>query len=259
MNVRIPLLALLLCLTGCSLSQPSDGPVRGRPIDPQAQAQADRMAELDGLQSQVQHLSAQVEELSQRVRALQGEGAASLPELGRRVQRLEGAVRQMGSQLGVEVDGPQAQGAAPNAGPQTPAGPAPAGGPQQPAKAASIDPAEALYAKGQQAFQARDYAAAASLWSDVAASYPKHTLAPNAAFLAGEAYFQKGDWGQAALQYDAVIKKFPKSPKVAAAMLKMGMAFQKMNKKDAAHYTFQTLIKQFPASVEARQAQKFLK
>jgi len=265
MNVRICFALLLLCLTGCGVSEPANGPVRGKPIDPQMQAQADREAAVDGLQSQVQHLAAQVEDLNQRVKALQGSGAASLPELSKRIQKVEGAVRQMGSQLGVDVDGQQMAAPAETEQPQGPApkdqaGPRPA--PQQPgqsARPANLDPAEALYAKGKQAFQARDYSAAASLLSDVATSYPKHALAADASFLAGEAYFQKGNWGQAALSYDTVIKKFPKNPKVPASMLKMGMAFQKMNKKDAARYEFQALIKQFPNSAEARQAQKFIK
>ena len=298
MKTRLLVLTAVLVLSGCAGTSSSDGPVKGKPVDPQAQAQADLLAEVDGLKSQVQRQAAELEDLSLQLRTFtQGDGSgntASLPELAKRIQKLEGNLRQMGSQLGVEVDGQQpaanpAAGGDPSAQepggpgnpaaasmapgstgqPQTAAAQAPAAPPQAPAPAvqapapqatpaAGTDPAEALYAKGMQAFQARDYDKASALWGDLAKGYPKHNLASNAYFWIGEAYFQKGDWGQAALNYSNVTEKFPKSNKAPAAMLKMGMAFQKMNKKDAARFELQDLIKKFPDSVEARQAKKLL-
>jgi tol-pal system protein YbgF len=273
---RMAALAALLMLCGCAGAGSADSPVKGKPIDPQAQAQANFMAEVDGLKSQVKRLSAEVEDLSLQVRAFtegdgSGGGGNTLPELSRRIQKLEGNLKQMASQLGVEVDGqqPAAGGQQPAAGqqPAQPGGPNPFAQPgqpqaqpqpQTPAASPGADPAEAIYSKGMQAFQAKDYDKAAALWRDVAKNYPKHNLVSNAYFWMGEAYFQKGDMAQAALNYNEVVEKFPKSAKAPSAMLKMGMAFQKLNKKDAARLMFQDLIKKFPDSAEAKRAKTLL-
>jgi tol-pal system protein YbgF len=282
MKTRLAIFAALFLLSGCAGSETSSSSaVKGKPIDPQAQAQANLLAEVDGLKSQVQRLSAEVEDLNLQVRTLteggDSSGGATLPELNKRIQKLEGNLRQMGSQLGVEVDGQQPaagqQPGAPGSGidpqaqqaslpPGAPAVQAPA--PQAPGRttdvpaAANADPAEAIYTKGMQAFQAKDYDKAASMWRDVAKNYPKHNLASNAYFWMGEAYFQKGDMAQAVLNYNEVVEKFPKSTKAPSAMLKMGMAFQKLNKKDAARLMFQDLVKKFPDSAEARRAKALL-
>lgn len=276
MKTRLAAAAAILFLSGCAGTS-SDAPVKGKPIDPQAQAQANLLAEVDGLKSQVQRLSAEVEDLNLQMRTLSAGdgsgGAVTMPELAKRIQKVEGNLKQMGSQLGVEVDGqqPGAQNPGePGDDPQArqasvqPGAPgAPAAQQQAPAKtdvpaASQSDPAEAIYAKGMQAFQAKEYDKAIGLWGDVAKSYPKHNLAPNAFFWLGEAYFQKGDWAQAVLNYNNVVEKFPKSNKTPSAMLKMGMAFQKLNKKDAARLMFQDLIKKFPDSAEARRAKSLL-
>jgi len=275
MKSRIGIILALLMLSGCAGSGSSSAPVQGKPIDPQAQAQANLLAEVDGLKSQVQRLSAEVEDLHTQLNALtEGDGSGggvSMPDLAKRIDRLEGNLRQMGSQLGVEVgtqpaaqapagDDEQARQASVNGpAPSTPAAQAPAQtGRTDVPSAPNADPAEAIYSKAMQAFQARDYDKAIGLWSDVAKSYPKHTLAPNAAFWLGEAYYQKNDLPQAVLNYNTVVEKFPKSNKAPAAMLKMGMAFQKLNKKDAARLMFQDLIKKYPDSAEAKRAKALL-
>jgi tol-pal system protein YbgF len=272
MKARLAVFAALLVLSGCAGSETSSAPVKGKPIDPHAQAQANQLAEVDGLKSQVQRLSAEVEDLNLQVRTLtEGDasgGASTMPELSKRIQKLEANLRQMASQLGVEVDGQQpAAGQSPGIDSQaqqaslSPGAGSPAAQTTRPTDvpaAANADPAEAIYAKGMQAFQAKEYDKAAGMWRDVAKNYPKHTLAPNAYFWMGEAYFQKGDMAQAVLNYNEVVEKFPKSNKAPSAMLKMGMAFQKLNKKDAAKLMFQDLIKKFPDSAEARRAKSLI-
>ncbi len=276
-HILLPfVIVCLAALSGCGAgdSPRQDPQVKGKPINPEAQAQANTLAEVDGLKSQVQRLSAEVEDLNLQIRTLtQGDGGAestTLPELGKRISKLEANIGQMSSQLGLEVGGVQ-PGAAQPGQPGDAAAPAvqPASPdqPQAPAKPAArtdvpapsnSDPGEALYAKGMQLFQAKDYDKAVGVWGDMAKSYPKHTLASNAYFWMGEAYFQKGDMGQAVLKYNEVVEKFPKSNKTPSAMLKMGMAFQKLNKKDAARLMYQDLIKKYPDSAEARRAKSLM-
>ncbi|GAB6035959.1 hypothetical protein JCM15519_05180 [Fundidesulfovibrio butyratiphilus] len=285
--VSVLLLACLTGLTGCGSmdsgpSGRSDSQIKGKPIPPEVQAQANLVAEVDGLKSQVQRQSVETEELNSQIRALtEGDGSGgstSLAELSRRIAKLEANQRQMASQLGLEVDGQQAaaqQGApapgqapaAPQGAPagQAPAAQAPAPQAQQaPAKPApapaapQADAAEAIYGKAMQAYQAKNYDQAATLWGDLAKAYPKHSLASNAYFWRGECYFAKNDMPQAVLNYQEVIEKFPKSNKAPSAMLKQGMAFSKLGKKDAARIVYHDLIKKYPDSAEAKRAKTFL-
>jgi tol-pal system protein YbgF len=277
----------LLALSGCGGVE-SNSQVKGKPIAPEVQAQADLMVEVGNLKSRVQSLSGEVDDLTSQVRALtEGQGAgsgASLPELNKRLGKVEANIRQMASQLGVEVDGQQPaaqpgqdQGAPaaqqpqgqvpPPAQPQVQVPPAPAPQAQvspapqpgsAPAASPQMDPAQTLYTNGMQAFQTREYDKAIGIWNDLAKSYPKHALAPNAFFWMGEAYYAKNDMPQAVLNYQEVIEKFPKNNKAPAAMLKQGMAFGKLGKKEAAKLVFQDLIKKFPDSAEAKRAKTLL-
>lgn len=229
-----------------------------------APAQANTWAEMEGLRRQVATLTGQMETIQRQQAQTQGLSPA---ELDARIAQLEKHTQTLASQLGVELSGPQIGTAAPTA-PQPPAA-ATQPRPTQPVvattpaasaepEAQSGGPGQALYQQGLDAFYAKDYAKAQSLWAEFVKAHPKDPLVPNALFWQGEAHFQLGDYAKAVLAYQEVIEKYPNSSKVRSAMLKQGMAFLRLKKDQAGKLVLQDLVKKHPDSPEAKRAKDIL-
>ncbi|MDL2317285.1 tol-pal system protein YbgF [Desulfovibrio sp. OttesenSCG-928-A18] len=217
--------------------------------------------------AQMQTMRQELNMLHGKLDELQGGGqGGELAYLRDKVSRLEAVVRQMGSQLAINVDSL-------NSAPYTP----PAAQPQpvfvppsatnpttQGAGGAVITPAaptntaDALYDAGIKAFDQRRYKDAVVAFKDFTTSFPGHKLASNAYFWEGESYFQMQDYARAALAYQEVISKHPGSPKLQSAMLKQGISLYNANKKTAGRERLQELVKRYPSSPEATRAKQFL-
>lgn len=221
--------------------------------------QAEMWAQMQAMRQELNMARGQLDELNA------SGGAALSGNLDARVNRLEAAMRQMGSQLGIQMeilDAPLE--------PATPGTPVPDGSPVQPAPGATPvatptppadgapDTATALYDSGMSAFASRNYTGAVKAFTDFTTAFPKHKLVSNAHFWRGESYYQLKDYGGAALAYNDVIEKFSGSAKFQSAMLKQGMAFHYAGKKDAAKIRLNELIKRYPSSPEAGRAKKFM-
>jgi tol-pal system protein YbgF len=190
-----------------------------------------------------------------------GGGPGEQASLRDRVERLEAAVRQMASQLAVNIDGLNTPESA------TPAPVRSSAGDRPSPSAASVagspapdrtDTASTLYDAGIRSFDQRRYKEAASSFKDFYASYPTHRLAGNAHFWEGESWFQLKDYARAALAYQEVIAKFPGSPKLQSAMLKQGIALRSAGKTQAANERLSDLVKRYPNSPEATRARQLL-
>jgi tol-pal system protein YbgF len=211
--------------------------------------------------SQMQTMRQELNMLNGRIDDSQGGGLEMIHE---RLNRMEAALRQMGSQLGVNVDAFTTSSAGGFASPHTSDTPFPPSGgagvtQTAPAEASGDgDAATALYDAGIKAFDSRRYTDAVVAFKDFAAAHPKHRLAGNAYFWQGESYFQLKDYARAALAYQEVIVKFPGSSKMQSSMLKQGMALYHADKKAAGRERLQELVKRYPNSPEAGRANQFL-
>jgi len=142
--------------------------------------------------------------------------------------------------------------------PVQPQSPQPSGSIAPPVVAAPRDPADALYTKALQSFNAKQYQNALDSWSDFIKSYPQNALVPNSMFWRGEAYYQIGDYANAVLAYQDVVEKFPKSAKYPDALFKRGAAFLKLGNSKAAKLSLQEVIDKFPDSTYAKRAKSML-
>lgn len=231
--------------------------------------QAEMWAQMQTMRQELNLLNGRMEELQMQTT---GGSSGELGYLRDRVARLEAVVRQMASQLGVNVDtlnvsstGAADQGPAYNA-PAYSAPPAAQAGYSAPPAAqtgtaapqASADKAQGLYDSGIKSFDQRSYKEAAALFKEFSAAYPKHRLAGNAHFWEGESWFQLKDYARAALAYQEVIAKHQGSGKMQSAMLKQGMALYHAGKKPAAKERLEELVKRYPNSPESTRAKQFL-
>ena len=223
--------------------------------------QAEMWAQMQNMRQELNMLNGKIDDLQ---RQSGGEGSSEMVQLRDRVNRLEAVVRQMASQLAINVDSlntSDAGGYAPAPGVQQPAytPPASSGASTPPAPSGgAVNTATALYDAGIKAFDQRRYKDAVVAFKDFVAAYPKHNLASNAHFWEGESYFQMKDYARAALAYQEVIANYPGSGKVQSAMLKQGISLHNAGKKPAAQERLQELIKRYPSSPEASRAKQFL-
>jgi tol-pal system protein YbgF len=243
--------------------------------------QADIWSELKGMKVSLATLEGQIEDVQTEtgtVPALESDVAS----IKQRIAQIEGAMRMMSSQLGIENHLPAAAARTtavqPSAANQQPTGsdtmlpsqngqvvqdippmvPAPVVPATPPHKVAPEDLAEALYKSALQAFNERRYEDAQRMWSEYEKTYPKSKLAANAKFWQGESYFQLKNYPRATLAYEDVIKKYPNSNKYPQALLKQGLSFLKQGKKNAGKFRLNQLVEKFPKSIEAKRAKQEL-
>jgi tol-pal system protein YbgF len=269
-------LLTLLSLSGC-LATGSGGNLSAR-VDRQEQQIQMLLSQVGQVEqvlpgqaemwSQMQTMRQEINMLNGKIDYSQGGGMEMMRD---RLNRMEAVLRQMGSQLGVNVDAlntSSADGYAPTQNPYVPSTsaniPSPpsdgAGGMQTVPSEVSgaTDPATALYDAGIKAFDNRRYKDAVVSFKDFVAAHPNHKLAGNAYFWQGESYFQLKDYARAALAYQEVITRFAGSSKMQSSMLKQGMALYHADKKAAGRERLQELVKRYPNSPEAGRAKQFL-
>jgi tol-pal system protein YbgF len=258
--------------------------------EPVRSKQAEIWAEVQSMRSDLAQAKGEIEVLKRQVNELEQVQNANnrvLAGAAEDTKDLRTAWSQASSQLGLDIDlekiraerqktlvpVPPAEATPP--APATPGQPgatapghpaATAAAPAAPANAPSVstaapapgDPAEAVYNKAREAFEARKYADAQAMWEEFTTKNPDHKLAANAVFWQGESYYQLGDYARAILKYQDVIDKHAKSDKYRSAVLKQGMSFIKLGRDKAGKVLLQDLIKKFPDSVEAKRAKAVL-
>ncbi len=213
--------------------------------------QADIWAEVEGLKTEVAAMKGQLDTLNMRVGS---QGSQEVADLNERLKAVELALE---TQFAVDLGkGAKAAAATPSSAPQAAGQPAEAqaGAPD----VAPQDPADALYAKGLNAFKERKYDEARRDFAEFTTTFKKHALVPNAVFWQGECYYQMGDYAKAVLAYQDVIDKYKSSPKYRSAMLKQGISFYKLGKDKPGKIILQELIDKNPGTAEANRAKQFL-
>jgi tol-pal system protein YbgF len=228
---------------------------------------ANDQARLDGMETQIRALTTQVEQLSEQMRAQNGQPRRS-DAVGPLAQDMTAPAAPGGppppgaSRFGSTTvtsgssdlaGGPTSDGA--SRGPKPPdtfrPGP-PAPVSDQVVAAAPTtgavdggDPKQ-LYETAYGYLLQQDYGAAQAGFSEFLRKYPKDPLAPNALYWLGETHYVQKNYSDAAEAFDLVAASFASSAKAPDAQLKRAMSLAQLGKKDDACAAFRQLASKYP-------------
>jgi len=226
---------------------------------------------LDGLETQIQALAAQLENLQEQVRALVGRSGAVAPSTsfgaaepmpkGPRVAEVNaappvgaragfGAVTVSPGGHGQRDDIDQLltsqSGAAPPAEPggggRIAVAPLPAAAPEQ-----DVAPKQ-LYETAYGYLLQRDYGAAESAFEDFLQRFPNDPLAGNAQYWLGESLFVRGQYRSAAGAFLKGYQNYGRNAKAPESLLRLAMSLQRLGQKDAACSSFNELASKYPSA-----------
>jgi len=227
---------------------------------------------IDGLETQVRALAAQLQQLTTQVHALASEprradAGGAPPATASTNPADEPASDRFGSTtvtagtndaIGGLIDS-QAEAKAASAAPMAPAAPAaPAAATSQEVAAAPpafmpppSTPADAenpkqLYETAYGYLMQRDYGAAQSAFEQFLNRYPKDSLAGNAQYWLGEAHFVRGEYKAAAGAFLKGYQNYSGNARAADSLLKLAMSLDRLGQKDAACSSFAELSTRFP-------------
>jgi tol-pal system protein YbgF len=207
-------------------------------------------ANLENMQQEVRSLNGRIEELEFLLnRKLQGVGDSSqknsqrMDAVGLLISKMDQRLIELENYL--NVDGKSGQ-------------PAPAKRSAGPAKS-GVDTDKAIYRRARQAYDKGQMDKARQEFQKLIENHPKSAQADNAQFWIGESYYREKWYERAILEFQTVIEKYPKGNKVPAAMLKQGMALLQIGEKSSARLILKELVKKYPKSAESEIAAKKMK
>jgi tol-pal system protein YbgF len=233
-------------------------------------------ARIDGLETQVRALTAELQQLSDQVRSLGGN-----PRRGDIPSNTNTAAMEPGPDSGMDHGGSAGGGfgattVSPGSGgdaiggllngdapPPAAAQAAPVGGPpggmsaspgMTPASVAtaalplpldSTNPKQ-LYETAYGYLLQRDYGAAQAAFDDFLAKYPNDSLSGNAQYWLGETHFVRGQYKAAAGAFLKGYQTYAQSAKAPDSLLKLAMSLDRLGQKDAACSSYAELSSKFP-------------
>jgi tol-pal system protein YbgF len=205
---------------------------------------ASEVARIDGLETQIRALTAQLEQLADQVRSLSGRRGAlppgaeppggTAPQQGGRFGQTTVTTDPIGSLLSessAQLPPPQRQ--VSNTLP-------PAGAIADPGAAKQVY--EAAYGSLLQ----QDYGAAEAGFDDFLKRYPNDPLASNAQYWLGESFFVRGQFKQAAAAFLKGYQAYSRSGKAPDSLLKLAMSLDRLGQRDAACSSYAELTAKFP-------------
>lgn len=235
-------------------------------------------ARIEGLETQVRALTAQIQQLSDQVRGLGGTPRRSdipassdtaLADHGAYPQAQSTAAPSPGFGSTTVASGDDAIGgllngegghppeAAPGTAGQQGAAPMPtpvATAALAPASETSNDPKQ-LYETAYGYLLQRDYGAAETAFDGFLTKFPNDSLSGNAQYWLGETHFVRGQYKAAASAFLKGYQTYAQSAKAPDSLLKLAMSLDRLGQKDAACSSFAELATKFPTapqSVKAR-------
>jgi tol-pal system protein YbgF len=231
---------------------------------PAAAISAADAGRLDGIETQIRALAAQLETLQEQVRAL-GARSGDLPAAAAQAANDQGLGPRPGRpQVDAAPAQPERTGfgsvtvspdKAPkdeidrilnpppgSPGPQTAAAPAP-GGPAE----AEMNPKQ-LYETAYGYLLQRDYGAAEAAFDEFLRRHPNDPLAGNAQYWLGESLYVRGQYRAAAGAFLKGYQTYARSAKAPESLLKLAMSLQRLGQKDAACSSFSELTTKFPSA-----------
>jgi tol-pal system protein YbgF len=239
------------------VSSPGSAGARANPGAAAALDAADA-GRLDGLETQIRAMAAQIEQLQEQMRALGGRSGGLTPSTAvagndpQQQGRPGGAPDKSGfGSVTVSPDGKKddiGRLIEPSGGAGASGGQLATGGLQQSSggqEGGSEDP-KALYSTAYGYLIQRDYAAAETAFDDFLRQYPNHALAGNAVYWMGESLFVRGQYRAAASAFLKGYQNYGKSEKAPESLLKLAMSLQRLGQKDAACSSFTELTTKYP-------------
>lgn len=221
-------------------------------------------ARLDGMETQIQALTAQMQQLTNEVRALvngrRGDAAqpvgrayATAPQSNVQSESLNDVT---GGGFGstTVTPGVGAGGAAASDG----IGDLLTGGLFGGGGGSGGDAgAKQMYEKAYGYMLQQDYGAAEVAFRDFLTRYPSHELSGNAQFWLGESYYLRGEYKTAAGAFLEGYEKHRRNAKAPESLLKLAMSLDRLGQRDAACSSYTELNAQFPNAPDhiRRQAQ----
>jgi tol-pal system protein YbgF len=239
----------------------AQGAAGSRPMPgPSAAVSAAEAGRIDGMETQIRALAAQLEQLQEQVRALGGRGSAMpqgasdppgpAPRPGR--PQLEAGPPQERAGFGsvtVSPDRPKDEidrilgGQGPQGGPP----PGPVASAPPPAAESDQNPKQ-LYEAAYGYLLQRDYGAAEAAFDEFLRRHPGDPLAGNAQYWLGESLYVRGQYRAAAGAFLKGYQTYARSAKAPESLLKLAMSLQKLGQKDAACSSYNELSTKFPSA-----------
>jgi tol-pal system protein YbgF len=231
---------------------------------------------IDGLETQVRALAAQLQQLTAQVHALASQprsvndAAPSGPAVDTKASAGEASERfgsttvtagtkdAIGGLLDGQADAPAETKTAPAPAAtkaQEPPGQEPAAQEMAAAPPAFMPPpaapadatsAKQLYETAYGYLMQRDYGAAQSAFEQFLNRYPKDSLAGNAQYWLGEAHFVRGEYKAAAGAFLKGYQNYSSNARAADSLLKLAMSLDRLGQRDAACSSFAELSTRFP-------------
>ncbi len=236
---------------------PTPGAGRQMPTPAAAFGAADA-GRIDGIETQIRALAAQLEQVQEQVRALAAGGGVqpqaaieppgAAPRPGRpQIDASQAQPERTG--FGSVTVSPDARKDeidrilnTPPSGPHVAAAPQP-GAPAEP----DISPKQ-LYETAYGYLLQRDYGAAEAAFEDFLRRHPNDPLAGNAQYWLGESLYVRGQYRAAAGAFLKGYQTYSRSAKAPENLLKLAMSLQRLGQKDAACSSYNELTTKFPSA-----------
>jgi tol-pal system protein YbgF len=196
-------------------------------------------ARLDGVETQIQALTAQLEQLSREVRQLASDRrGGSLQPAGRTYATAPQAP--VSSQNLNDSDAFGGFGSTTiTSGRDDGIGGLLSGG-----------DAKLMYEKAYSYLLQQDYGAAEASFRDFLVQHPKHELAGSAQYWLGETHYLRGEYKTAATAFLEGYEKHRQNAKAPDSLLKLAMSLERLGQRSAACSSFSELSAQFPNAPE---------
>jgi tol-pal system protein YbgF len=219
---------------------------------------------IDGLETQIRALTAQLEQLAEQVRALDGRRApqataavpfssresvadprATRPETGTPPQTMPSGTSQVTAFGSTTVNPGESDPSGRMLNEEWPS--------QGASRLAAIAPPSDDGGNPKQAYETaygyllqQNYGAAENAFDEFLKRYPNDPLAGNAQYWLGEAHFVRGQYKAAANAFLKGYQTYAKSAKAPESLLKLAMSLDRLGQKDAACSSYTELNGRFP-------------
>ena len=211
------------------------------------QANVELLNRLTQLQSEVQALRGQVEQLQNDNAALREGSDNRYKDLDGRLQRMESSATAAPPVSAVPSSRAPPSSSSPGLVNRMPP-------PAQSAPPPAAGDERAAYDSAFAALRAGDYVASARGFKAYLDAFPGGALAPNAWYWLGESYYVTQNYPIALQSFDTLLQRFPASSKAPDALLKRGFAQIELGQTGPGQQTLNRVISDFPGSDAARLA-----